>query len=318
MKGGAIMKKQIMAIGCAVAILFMFSVSNVCSWGSATHAYIGNKLGAKAGLKDFDEMYGALAPDVFNYTFAPYYPYLYEQTHYTMINLNSVADEKLQKALAFGYISHNGLWGADVTAHHTGITYGQSEGYVIAKANLLSQQIGPLLESQGITLTAPVLLEVSHNLIEAAVDILMTRVDPSVGAKLVQAGLFRTRAFPAMLVEAYAAGLAANPPGMSLEEATSVIIDAEASFRRITVLYGLALTEPEDIAVQLLAENFASFAGAYLTAMGVSLPPGVDFAPLAAYGIQQGINLCENDFAAEVAATTKFVKKNLNDYKKNK
>jgi hypothetical protein len=312
------MKKQIAVIGCVTAMLFMFSVSNVFSWGSATHAYIGNKVGVKAGLKDFDEMYGALAPDVFNYTFALYYPYLYGKTHYTAFNLNNVADEKLQKALAFGYISHNGLWGADVTAHHAGITYGQSEGYVIAKANQLSLQIGPLLETQGITLSAPVLLEVSHNLIEAAVDILMTRIDPGVGAKLVQAGLFRSRAFPGMLVEAYAAGLAANPPGMSIEEATSVITSAEASFRRITILYGLALTEPEDVAVQLLAENFASFAEAYLTAMGVSLPPGVDFTPLSAFGIQQGLALCENDFASEVAATVKLVKKNLNEHKKDK
>jgi len=311
------MKKHIVTIGCVTALLLVFSVSNVFSWGSATHAYIGNKLGAKAGLKDFDEMYGALAPDVFNYTFAAYYPYLYEQTHYTAFNLKSVADEKLQKAVAYGYISHNGLWGADLTAHHDGITFGQDEGYIITKANALALQVGPLLASQGITLTDPVLLEVCHNFVEASVDILMTRLDSSIGAKLVQAGLFRTRAFPAMLVEVYAQGLADNAP-MTLEEATQVITSAEGSFRRITILYGLALTEPEDIAVQLLAENFASLASAYLTAMGVPIPPDVDLAPLAAYGIQQGIALCENDFAAEIGATVKFVKKNLAKHKKDK
>jgi hypothetical protein len=80
----------------------------------------------------------------------------------------------------------------------------------------------------------------------------------------------------------------------------------------------LALTEPEDVAVGLLAENFATFAGAYLTAMGVTLPPDVDFIPLAAYGIQQGIELCANDFAAEVNATFKLVKKNLALHKKDK
>jgi hypothetical protein len=312
------MKKQMMVIGCAVAILCMFSASNVFSWGSATHAYIGNKLGTKGGLKDFDEMYGALAPDVFNYTFAAYYPYLYGQTHYTTFNLKNVANEKLQKALAFGYISHNGSWGADVTAHTKGITYGQAEGYVIAKANLLVPTIDQVLQSQGITLTAPVLLEVCHNFVEASVDILMTRIDPKIGAKLVQAGLYRSRAFPAMMVEVYAAGLAANPPGMSIEEATGIITTAEGGFRRITILYGLALTEPEDVAVGLLAENFASFAVAYLTAMGVPVDPNTDFAPLASFGIQQGIALCADDFAAEVNATYKLVKKNLNEHKKDR
>jgi hypothetical protein len=188
---------------------------------------------------------------------------------------------------------------------------------VIAKATELTLQVGPLLESQGITLTAPVLLEVCHNFVEASVDILMTRLDQSIGQKLVQAGLFRTRAFPAMLIEVYAQGLADNAP-MSLQEASQVIAAAEGSFRRITILYGLALTEPEDIAVQLLAENFATFASAYLDAMGVTIPPGIDLTPLAAFGIQQGIALCENDFAAEIAATVKFVKKNLAEHKKDK
>lgn len=311
------MKKQSLTIGCVVAILLMFSVSNVFSWGSATHAYIGNKIGAKGGLKDFDEMYGSLAPDVFNYTFATYYPYLYEQTHYTTFNLKGVADEKLQKALAYGYFSHNGLWGADFTAHHSGITYGQGQGYVIAKATELTLQVGPLLESQGITLTAPVLLEVCHNFVEASVDILVTRLNPNIGQKLVQAGLFRTRAFPAMLIDVYAQGLADNAP-MTLQEASQVIAAAEGSFRRITILYGLALTEPEDVAVRLLAENFATFARAYLTAMGVTLPPDADLTTLAAYGIQQGIVLCANDFAAEVNATFKLVKKNLAQHKKDK
>ncbi len=209
------------------------------------------------------------------------------------------------------------LWGADFTAHHSGITYGQGQGYVIAKATELTLQVGPLLESQGITLTAPVLLEVCHNFVEASVDILMTRLDPNIGQKLVQAGLFRTRAFPAMLVDVYAQGLAGNAP-MTLQEASQVIAAAEGSFRRITILYGLALTEPEDVAVGLLAENFATFAGAYLTAMGVTLPPDADLTPLAAYGIQQGIVLCANDFAAEVNATYKLVKKNMAEHKKDK
>jgi hypothetical protein len=311
-KGGIIMKKQALAIGCVIAILMIFSVSNVFSWGSATHAYIGNKLGSKGGLKDFDEMYGALAPDVFNYTFTGWYEYIYKQAHYyAFMDMRDAADMRLQKALAFGFVSHNGLWGADFTAHHSGITYGQGKGYVIAKATDLMPIVRYALEQAHITgLPDYVLLEISHNFIEAAVDILMKRVDPKIGMKIVGAALLRTRAFPDMLVEAYAEGLAGYT-GMTPKDAASAIRAAEKDFRKITILYGNALSQPEETAVQLLADQFATMAASFLAMMQVSLPDEVDLAPLAAFGIEQGMLLCKDDFAKEVGATVKFVRGNL-------
>jgi hypothetical protein len=305
------MKKQVATIGCVMALLLVFTVSNGFSWGSATHAYIGDKVGAKWGLKNADEMYGALAPDVFNYTFALYFPYLYQQTHYyAFMDMKDTADRCLEKALAFGFVSHNGVWGADFTAHHSGITYGQNGGYVIAKATELMPIVAYALGQAKISLPDGVLLEVSHNFIEAAVDILMKRVDHNIGKKILQAAFLRTRAFPDMLVEVYADGLAGET-GMTPKEAARTIRAAEKDFRKITILYGMALSQPEETAVQLLAEQFATMAASFLGMMGTPLPDDVDLAPLAAFGIEQGMLLCKDDFAKEIKATVLFVRDNL-------
>lgn len=136
------MKKRIVTSGLVFILLVIGMVSNGFCWGSAVHAYIGDKLGARTGVKNYDEIYGAMAPDVFNFTFAPYYPFLYTQTHYVDFSIKDVAHGPLQNALAYGYASHNGMWGADFTAHHSGITYGQGQGYIIAKATELAPVFG--------------------------------------------------------------------------------------------------------------------------------------------------------------------------------
>jgi hypothetical protein len=269
-------------------------------------------------LKDFDEMYGSLAPDVFNYTFAEWYEYIYKQTHYyAFMDMENAADKILQKALAFGFVSHNGIWGADFTAHHSGITYGQGTGYVIKKAEVLAGIMGPVLADQGLPLERKDLLEVCHNFIEPAVDILMKRVDPVIGKKIMAAALLRTNAFPDMLVEVYAEGLSGET-GMNFNDAAQAIRAAEKDFRKTTILYGMALSQSEETAVRLLAEQLASVAAAYLRMLGYPIPVDADLTPLAVVGIQQGIELCKNDFKAEIAATVKLVKKNLAEHKKDK
>ncbi len=237
------MKKRIVTFGSVVVLLLTVTVSNGFCWGSAVHAYIGDKLGAKTGMKNYNEIYGAMAPDVFNFTFAPYYPFLYTQTHYVDFNIKDIAHEPLQNALAYGYVSHNGFWGADFTSHHSGITYGQGQGYVIAKATEMAPVFGYVMGQNGMVLPDDVLLEVCHSLVEASIDILMKRVDPGIGAKVAEAAILRSPAFPSMLARAYGKNLAADTD-MTPGEATRVIMAAENDFRRITVLYGVALSKP--------------------------------------------------------------------------
>lgn len=49
---------------------------------------------------------------------------LYE-THYDIMKVWEAAQSKPGKALAFGFVSHNEVWGVDSTAHRSGITFGQ-------------------------------------------------------------------------------------------------------------------------------------------------------------------------------------------------
>ncbi len=63
-------------------------------------------------------MYGGVAPDLFNYLFAPYQPYLDGQTHDDFLKVWEAAGPRqnsVKRALAYGFVSHNDLWGADVT-----------------------------------------------------------------------------------------------------------------------------------------------------------------------------------------------------------
>ena len=86
-----------------------------------------------------DEIYGACAPDMFNEIFDPNVPVyvpggLYELTHTHAEKVWVAARTGRERSLAVCYCSHSGVFGADRTAHHDGVTYGAGEGYVIAKA----------------------------------------------------------------------------------------------------------------------------------------------------------------------------------------
>ena len=74
---------------------------------------------------------------------------------------------------------------------------------------------------------------------------------------------------------------------------------------------GWPLTEDEEVAGQLLSEQMAGFSGALLASYGLQLPPDVDIAPLAEFGIQTAMELCVQDFAKEIHATTQFVGHNM-------
>lgn len=292
----------------AALMVSLLIPSAAFSWGSAVHAYIDSKLETRWKLLNGNQMYGAMAPDVFNFSFdqPAYMGFLYAQTHTNFLKVWYEADSRPAKALAFGFVSHNDLWGADFTAHHSGITFGQGQGYIIAKAEALKVILGPLLQNAGLGLPDPVVMEVSHNLVESGVDILMRHVDPKIGLKVIAAALPPHPNMPLLLVKAYAGELAGYA-GISEQEAAKFIMKAERQYRKITVLYGQALTLDDAEAVQALAGQLADFAEAFLAAYGITLPPGADLTPLLAFGISQGMMLCADDFAQEVAATTAFV-----------
>ena len=307
-------RKTVIVLGIVFLAMGLIS-SNAFAWGSATHAYIDDHLGKKGVVKNANEIYGGIAPDVFNYMFdnPDYLGYLYYQTHNEFLNVREHARSQGEKALAYGFVSHNDIWGADSTAHHAGITFGAAEGYIIAKAEILMGILEQIPEYQALQLPDDVALEVSHNFVEAGADILMKRIEPAIGQKVVSSALLRSPAFPLLLVKSYAKDFS-KFAGIRYPEAATIITSAESEFRKTTILYGQALTQDEATAIQLISEQMADLSIAFLAAYGIELPEGTDLTPIITFAIDQAMVICADDFATEITATINFVDQQLKSH----
>lgn len=308
------MNKIFISLG-MICLALVFLTSVAFPWGYATHAYIDDHIGRNCGAKNMYEIYGGMSPDIFNYMFdnPEYLGYLYYQTHNESMRVWEEAKTKRENAFGYGFVSHNDVWGADYTAHHSGITYGQTQGYVIEKAYILKQILEQIPEYQALDLPDPVALEVSHNLIENGVDILMKRLDPTIGKKIALSALSRNPKIPHLLVRTYAEDFSAYA-GISYPEAASIIKTAEKEFRESIILYGQALMLDEETAVQLISEQTAYIAESFLGVYGIILPEGVDLMPLIIFAIQQSIEICSEDYADEIEATVYHVDQQLGVY----
>jgi len=311
---------RIVVLASAV-LLVLAMTSEAYSWGAATHVYVSERLNTHGNIARVNEMYGGNGPDVFNYMFQyPYYRgFLQDRGHDDFMAVWDGAVSKQAEALAFGFVAHNDLWGADFTAHHDGRTFGQrgtipeapeEGGYVIAKARILKGILEQVPEFNALGLPEAIKLEIFHVITEHGVDLLVKRADPAVGKKLLESAMFRNPDFPRLLVRAYGEDLS-RYGAMSPAEAAQVITSAEAEFRRSLILYGQALMQDEATAIRLVADNLADISAAYLAAYGLSLPPGADIAPLVAFGLGQSMALCAGDIAAELDATAEYVDSNL-------
>lgn len=292
-----------------VLSLFLFlgaAAVPALAWGSATHAYIAGKVGKIWPLMNANERYGIMAADLFNYDFRYYFdPTVKFFTHGTPGGegfMGVWANAKwwgYQKSLAFGFVAHNEVWGCDYTAHVSGLTFGQGEGYVVAKAKQLMPDMAALMDGYGISLDDAVLLELCHNLVEAAGDILILKADPAIGEKIITACLLRSDDFPALLASVMG-------PDWKAE-----VYAADKEFRRTMTLYGAAMTQGREPAIKAFAEQLGQLGADFIKYFG-----GPEIAPdlakgLAEYGIRQALALCGPDYLGEVNATVSFVKANL-------
>lgn len=282
-------------------------------WGSAIHVYIDDHLGKDGPLRNVNEMYGGTAPDVFNYLFdqKAWMDYLYAETHTNFMKVWQAAHLPLGKALAFGFVSHNDVWGADATAHHQCTRCGFPNGYVIVKADAMASLIP--LSSLGIDIPDPTLAnlvarELYHNIVESALDLLISQKDPTVGKKLATAALLRSPEFPLLLVEAYARDFSSEFR-LPRSEAIKVILDAEMNFRKTSILYGQVLMQESATATQLVAEQLAAQAVGFLGSFGVSLPIPPDQVPgLIKWLLEQATELCKDDYFDEIQGTVQAVR----------
>lgn len=298
-----------------ILLVLLLTSPTAFGWGYATHTVVGDELGVPGGILNADEIYGASAPDMFNmaFTLPVYVPGgLYDLTHDHAERIWKAARTPRERALALGFCSHSDVFGADKTAHHDGITYGQGEGYIIAKVDDMRAALTAIgydlpTALAPLPVTQDLEDEIYHSILEYATDVLTRRIDPKVGARLALAAKFRSPRFPDLVYRTYQtefdALLGAN--------AKAVVVAVEEEFRQGLIEYGqlLALTEAEILAV--LPGYISDFAVDYLAMWGLDLPPGVDTTPLAALYLDVAMNLCAADYEAELEATTQAVEKEL-------
>ena len=305
-------------IGSGTVVLSWLAPRPSCAWGPATHAYIAHELGSEQGRADLQEVYGAVLPDAFNLMFGdPLQESLWTQTHYEFMKLVEKAESDSDKALAYGFASHNEAWGADRTAHISSTAHPES-GYVIRKrdelAAILEPQVRFFLLLSGVfnagALVKEVLPTVADSAIETAVDLLICEnEDPQIGERLMLAARARGWSAPILLSKAYVEDLAATA-GTTEAVAASLIIGAEKEFREQIGLYGAALTQEERI--DALSEQGAELAKLLLAAEHGTI---VDIpADLMTEILNEAIDVVKDDYAVELAATVEQVRLELESH----
>lgn len=298
-------------------LAFICTSTVVFAWGSATHAYVDTHLKNKGPILMINQVYGGMGADAFNYMFEKPYEmvWLSNETHCDPLRLWRVALLPTAKAQAYGFVSHNNLWGADFYAHSPACPpyLIPTDGYIVQKGALLQDIVknspyGPVLAA----LQLPPDLEagIFQDLAEFGVDVLVKRLDPAIGQKVSTAALLRSPEFPLLLVAAYGRGLSQNF-GMSYQDAAKMIAAEEAGFRKTTISYGQVLMQDEATATQLISENMAQLAQALLEANGITPPPPEELIPILQFSISQAESLCAPDFESAVNSTISTVKTNL-------
>jgi hypothetical protein len=306
-----VMKKSFVSLCLIFVTLVLFS-SQAYPWGSLTHAYIADHIGKTWGLRNVNEIYGAMVPDVFNYVFglAPTLDsYLRGYTHgIPAANGNPAVESFMdvwysarwwwyEKALAYGFISHNDVWAADSTAHGSACLY-PGEGYIISRAEILNEKLVVFLASKGIVIPDEIAMEISHNLVEGAGDVVIRRYDAELGLKVITSSLFRSPACPNLLIRAIG------------EYYRDMVTNAEREFRKTMILYGAAfLPQNEEEIVLALSQQMAELGKAYLASIPIELPlSDEELLDLIVYLMDKAIQLIEGDYMAEIEATVSKVK----------
>jgi len=313
-------KKGLMTLGLLCCLLVMVP-AEALPWNQATHAYIADRLGACAGHDDMSEMWGSVAPDFINYVFDPALcpAWISDQTHgtnsETFMKVWNAAGTQFEASLAYGFLSHNQQWGADYSAHISCRTCGRDDGYVIVKARqLLDTPIVPANPERtfgdafaNLEMGPDMALLVAHVITEYAIDIrLGSEVDPLLGRKLATAARNETKRFQPLLVKAFATDYAAYCFGGDYSTAASELTAVEKGHRKDMIFLGQAISRPEPVAAQLLAEQLV----AVLSDLGFYSVP----VEIITTAISNSMAICA-DYKTEIDATIEFVEQNLKEHK---
>ncbi len=310
------MKKKIL-----IGIVLVLAVSMTApAWDVLGHAFIMEGIRGGAGMANGNELYGVTAPDFVNYLYpTPYYGFLYDQTHSDFMALYNKALTPAEKLLVVGFVAHNGVWGADHVAHSASLTIGDpTHGYVINKA----MQLEAVYAYYGVWAamgldgadeqSAAFRLELCHNIIEYAIDIMIWSQNPGLPERVAEAAMVRAPSMGRLVVAAYADPLVAFSQGtaapLNLAAADAILVPAEAAFRQRVITYAglfIGATSVEEV----LGRFDPYLRGLAADMFGLSLLPG-QAGQLLGLALQAGLL---GDLGGELLATIQYVGKNLAD-----
>lgn len=312
--------KRVLCLFLSTVLALTVLTGTSAAWERGTHAFIADKLKKANGPYDIEEMYGAMAPDAFNYMFSPpgilYRDYLYDQTHHYFLKVQQAVKYGYEKSSSYGFISHNDIWGADSTAHHASRTLLPDEGYVITKANILNNYLLTIPEYAALLGGYPeVAVEICHNIVEAAGDIVLVRYDRSAGKKLVEIAARPKPNMQNLMARAYTQGLfefsQTTAAPLTYEEAEQLIRNEENNFRTSCIAYGWLLQQDESLILENVINEFKQLAVVYLNAVGLPIPDETTLTALLQASFNLAIGLIENDYMPEIMATIAMVKRNM-------
>jgi len=293
--------KKVFSVGAIIVFLLCFTV-RAFPWGSATHAYVIDQLMRKAGPPRL--MYGAMAPDVFNYFFQDLTlrDQLYAMTHFDFMKLWNASKGPSDRPSAYGFVSHNNEWGADSTAHLKSLTFLSTEGFVITKAKILWDLIKadfPFNDELGVS--------ICHDVIEAAIDLLIKKLDPNIGNRLVDSARSADKKMLELLNKAYLGDMTLLVGSEDL--AKYLIAQNEIGFRYAVLQLGNALKQKSPNDLNAIAAIFAALGQ---QAYQIDVPPAVVAMVLELAMWVSTDPLFGPDCFTEIYATIDYVRMNLN------
>jgi hypothetical protein len=242
------MKKMYVAF--TVILTMSLCAASAMAWGSATHAYIDERLNSKGPLLKLNQVYGGMATDIFTLEPGLQAVYLSNEFHcadgYAMWGGVS---SSTTKALAYGFISHNQVWGADYFAHNYGCA-GQPPtiGYIKWKADILHNLLPSELRAYLDSLPNGLGIELVRSVVEYAVDTLLIAKDPAIGAKVSAAAMWRDPDFPELLSAAFQ------------DIPSAYVSEVEEQFRQAMISYGQILSLGQLGAIKQISNMAASLA----------------------------------------------------------
>jgi hypothetical protein len=252
------------------------------AWDVLAHSYIMEQIKGGPQNTNGNEIYGITSPDFVNYLLnTPYFNYLYDETHKDFMRVWNMAATPAAQSLAMGFVAHNGLWGADYTAHVSSLTIGDpAHGYIINKAMLLEQQLGGmgLWLSLGIEAEPylPLRLELCHNIVEYVVDIQVWMADPTIASRVMAAAGGRAPIMQQLVKTAFGGPLVAfsqkTEARLNHPAAMAILLPAESSFQQRVALYAGLYASATD--VEGVLTNLGGYLSALASAMfGLNMPP---------------------------------------------